>query len=50
MNIEAPEGYLVPIEPTEDMISAAKWAVFRWRESIGDPQAEALPDQKHVIR
>jgi hypothetical protein len=32
------------------MISAAKWALFKWREASGDPQAEAPPDEKHAIR
>lgn len=41
---------LVPVEPTEAMLHAASWALFRWREASGDPQAEAPPGEKHAIR
>ena len=41
---------LVPREPTHDMIEAAHWALFHWREASGDPQREASRDEKHAIR
>lgn len=41
---------LVPREPTREMIQAAHWALFRWRELSGDPQREASRDEKHAIR
>ena len=37
-------------EPSDEMESAARWALFKWREKSGDPQAEAPPGEKHRIR
>lgn len=41
---------LVPLEPTPEMLSAARWAMDRWREANGNPQGRCPPDEKHAIR
>jgi len=44
-------GYaVVPVEPTEAMLSAAHAALYQWRELQGDPQADPTNPQKHSIR
>lgn len=41
---------VVPVTPTEAMLQAAHSALYRWRETQGDPQQDPTNEQKHAIR
>jgi hypothetical protein len=41
---------VVPVEPTEAMKQAAHSALYRWRETQGDPQQDPTNPEKHAIR